>query len=128
MRIQRAERLVHQQDRRIEAECARQSHALAHALGQRLRIGVFEALQACLDDGGRDTLSSFGVGYAGELQAIADIVGHRAPGKQRIALEDVADVGRRLAGDDGLAVDQNLAAGRLHQRGDHVEDRALSTA
>ena len=41
-------RLVHQQDRRVQREGTRERHALAHALRQRLRIGVLEILEADL--------------------------------------------------------------------------------
>ena len=95
--IERAERLVHQQYLRLDDQRSHQRGALAHAARQRRRIGVLETLQAGLRDAGRDALLALGLGHAGKLQAVADIVGDGAPGKQRVALEHIADIGRRLA-------------------------------
>ena len=74
------------------------------------------------------TRLAFGFGNTRELQAVTDIVGDGAPGKQCVALEDVADIGCRLASDDRHPVDQDLAATRPDQGCDHVENRALAGA
>ena len=46
LRVERAERLVHQQDARLIGERAHDRHALLHAARQLMRIGVGEFLQA----------------------------------------------------------------------------------
>ena len=48
--IERAERLVHQQDFRLRDQGAHQRHALAHAARQRRRIEAAEAVEAGLVD------------------------------------------------------------------------------
>src|ERR1019366_5791767 len=42
--------------------------------------------------------------------------------------EDITNIWRRFAGNDRRAIDQDLAAARLHQCRDHVEDGALAGA
>ena len=44
--VERRERLVHQEDLRLHDERPREADALAHAAGQFLRIGRFEAVEA----------------------------------------------------------------------------------
>ena len=44
--VERGERLVHQQDLRIEDQHLRQRHALAHAARELVRIAVLEAREA----------------------------------------------------------------------------------
>ena len=46
LRIQRRQRLVHQEDRRPHRECSRNADALAHAAGELLRIGAAKIRQA----------------------------------------------------------------------------------
>ncbi len=128
MGIERAERLVHQQDLRLDHQRAHQRRALPHAARQRRRIGFLKTLQSRLRDAGRDARLLLRGGYARKLQAIADIGADRAPRKQRVALKDITDIGRRLAGNHRHAVDQDLAAARPDQRRDHVEDGALARA
>ncbi len=75
-----------------------------------------------------DPRAALGGRHAGELERIADVVLDRAPGKQRVLLEDVADMADRPARDHGFAVDPDGAAVGRDQGGHHVEDRALAAA
>ena len=43
LRVERRERLVHQQDRRVHGERAHQAHALLHAAGELIGIVALEA-------------------------------------------------------------------------------------
>src|SRR5579871_3292948 len=126
MSIQRPERLVHEQDLRLDDQGSHQGCALPHASRQRRRIDIFETLQAGLIDAGCDPFLAFALGHAGKLQAIADIVGHGSPGKQRIALEYITDVRCRLSRYDWASINENLTTARPQERGDHIEDGALA--
>ncbi len=44
--VQRRERLVHQENCRIDDEGARKADALAHAAGKLSRIGIFKSVEA----------------------------------------------------------------------------------
>ena len=46
LRVERAKRLVHQNDRRAQGQRARNRNPLLHTPGKRLRIGVLEAAQS----------------------------------------------------------------------------------
>jgi hypothetical protein len=111
LRIERTERLVHQQYRAVEAEGARERHALPHALAQRLRIGLLEALQAdSLEQAPRAVATLLGR-YTPDLRAKLGIAESRTPGAQRVARKHVGDVAvaalRRLA-----AADMRVSLGR----------------
>ena len=87
LRIQRRQRLVHQQDRRPHRERARNADALAHAAGQLLwvgaaKIGQPRAAQRIIDH--RATLAR---AQRSMHQRKFDILFHRAPGQQRKILE-----------------------------------------
>jgi hypothetical protein len=89
---------------------------------------MLEALEAGLRHGGRNALPPLCIGDTGKLQTITDIVRNGPPGKQRVTLENVADVRSRLAGDDRFAVDQDLAAAGPQQGRNHIEHGALAGA
>ena len=48
--VHRGERLVHEDDVRVDGERAREPDALAHAAGELRRVAVLETLQAHLGD------------------------------------------------------------------------------
>ena len=126
--IERAERLVHQQDFRLRDQGTHQRHALPHAARQRRRIEAAKAVEAGLVDRFLDPRAAFGSRDARELQRVADIALDRAPRKQRVLLEHVADMGDRPAGNHGFAVDADVAAVGRDQGRHHVEDGALAAA
>ena len=101
LRIQRRQRLVHQQDRRPHRERPRNPDALAHAARQLFWIGAAEirqprALQRVIDDG-----AARGGVEPGVDQRKFDVRFHRAPRQQGKILEHegqwVETVGRRRA-------------------------------
>ena len=127
LRIQRRQRLVHQQDRRPHRERPRNADALAHAAGQLLWIGAAEirqagAAQRVIDDGAARRLASSAVCAQRKL----DIGFHRAPGQQRKILEHegqrIEAVGRRRA------AQFRAALARLQQAAEDRQQRALAAA
>jgi hypothetical protein len=85
--IERRERLVHQEDRRIGGEGAREADALLHAAGQ-LRDALFGPV-AEVDDAEdlARAAEALGAGLAGEFEAEGDVLDHAAPGQERELLE-----------------------------------------
>src|SRR5262249_49111571 len=108
LRVERAERLVHQQDLRIERERARDRGALLHAAREVRRKAVLEAGEPDeIDELLRPRLA-LGARQALPLEAIEDVAAHGLPRKQREMLKHDAAVGPRRR--DGLAVDRDAAA------------------
>ncbi len=124
LRIERAERLVQQDDVGVEQQRAQQRRALAHAAGERVRIEIFEAREPVALQQRQRALARRAQRHTLDLHAEDDVVEHGAPRQQQILLQHVADAADRAGGVD--AVDQHAAAGRLQQSGDDVEDRALA--
>src|SRR5215470_14086763 len=105
LRIERAERLVHEQDRRIEGERARDRGALLHAARELGWIAVLEALEADELNEGLRALLALGARHALPLEPVKDVGAHRLPRKQREMLEHDAAVGPGSG--DRLAVDHD---------------------
>ena len=81
-----------QQDLRIHRERARDRDALAHAAGERVRIGVLVAFQAqAFEPLARDA-QPLALRDVVELEAIGDVLDRGAPGQQAVALEDDRDL------------------------------------
>ena len=97
--IERGERLVHQQDRPLHDQRARQRHALAHAAGQLARQVALEAAQPDRSDQPPRALDSVRLGDAAHLQPEGDVVDDAAPGKQVEVLPDHHRVGAERAAD-----------------------------
>ena len=106
LRVDRRERLVEQQHRRIDRERARQRHALAHAAGQLMRIvaGEFRELEV-LQQRLRAPLP-LGRGDALDFDAEHHVLGDRPPRQQQVLLQHEGDMGVRAF--DALAVDEGL--------------------
>src|SRR6516225_6998802 len=100
------ERLVHQENPRLNHKRSHECRPLAHSTGQRGGISVLESPKASLRDACADALLALGFGKAGQLQAVSDIVRDSPPWKQCIALEDISNIGRCLSSDDRSPVDQ----------------------
>ena len=96
--VERAERLVHQQDLGVVGERAGERHALAHAARELLGIGVLEALEPDLPMKPVRDPPPLGGGHAAQLEPELDVAPDGQPGEQRVALEHHAALGRR-AGD-----------------------------
>ena len=90
LRIERAERLVHQQDLRIADQHLREADALALSARQHVRIAVAEAREADAGEPFLGARARIGFRRAGDLQPDRDVLQRGLPGKQRLGLEQVA--------------------------------------
>jgi len=71
--VERGKRLVEQQDIRIDDERARETHTLAHAAGQLLRICVLEAVEPDHIDGANCPTAPLRGRHAQGFQAELDV-------------------------------------------------------
>ena len=128
LRVERGERLVHQQDRPLHDQRARQRDALAHAAGQLAGQVLLEAAQSDRGNERARALVARGLGHAAHLQAEGDIVDDAAPGKQVEVLPHHHRVGaERMPDIVALRVlDPDRAAGRAFEPGDDLDQRALA--
>ena len=130
-RIQCAEGFIQQQYARLDRHGACERHALALATGQLVRIAFFKSRKLHHLKKFADTPTDLGLRGTRcgrpDLQAKADILRHRHVAKQRVMLEDEADVTlldalvRRI-----LAAEQDLSFGRLIQPGNQPQKRRLA--
>ena len=126
-RVQRGEGLVHQQHARLHGQRARDRHALLHAAGQGVGIGVGEARQPDLVQVMHGAL----VGLAPAQLARGDqrkrhVLPQRLPRRQLVEfLEHHDAVGRAL---HRPVVQRDAAFGRLDEAGHGLEQRGLAAA
>jgi len=126
LRVESAERLVHQQDRRLAGQHARDGDGLLHATGQPVRERVLEAVELDHVDEGLRGAPAFRLGNAALGEAIFHIAEHGFPGKQGEMLEHDAAVRPRFA--DCGAAHADFAGRAGHEAADHVQQRALTAA
>ncbi|MCY1222038.1 hypothetical protein D9M72_341150 [compost metagenome] len=134
-RVQRTERLIHQQNVRLGHQGTGKSHPLLHAARQFVGEVVTPFAQPHslqLEFGGR---MSGRLRFPPQLQRQGNVVTHATMGKQAEVLEHHADAPRaqlpqRRGGQvaDGLAVDQDFAAAGLYQTVDVAQERGLAAA
>ncbi|MNF70462.1 hypothetical protein D3C84_523730 [compost metagenome] len=127
--VQRAHRLVEQQQLRALGQGAGQGHALALAAGQlvRLALGVLAHLHQLehLGDPRVDLLP----GHLVLFEAEGDVVGHAHVREQRVGLEHHVDrplVGRQVG--DVLAVEVDAPLGRPFETGEHAQQGRFTRA
>ena len=125
--VERAERLVHQQQARIADEAAGNGDALLHAAGQFVREAAREIDKPDKVEQFHRPGAPFGRRHAAERQREFDILRRRLPRQQQRLLKDDADlVGARTG--DRLAVDANLPARRRVKPADDLHQRGFSAA
>jgi hypothetical protein len=118
-RVERAERLVHQQDVRVLRQRTGEGHALAHTAGELVRPLLAEAAQPHdLQQLGR-ALLAFRLADPLQPQRQLDVAGDGQPGEERGLLEHQRDF---------PAADVQGAAADLVEPGDEREQRALAAA
>ena len=126
-RVERRERLVHQQHGRIVGERARDGDPLLHAARQMVRIGAREFVELHQ----RQLLERDGValllGDAFHLEAEGHVAERGAPRKQLGEILEHDAAVHAVAG-DRLAADADLAARRADESRDDVEKRRLAAA
>ena len=132
MGVERAERLVHEEDLGVDHERAHEGHALPHAARERRRKGLLESLETGETHGLAHTPRHLVARHRAILEAERDVARDGAPREDGVLLEDVADPGRGRAGGRRArhrhAVDEHGAGGRRHEAADHVEDGRLAAA
>src|SRR2546425_3726014 len=126
LRVQRAERLVHQQHVRVEREHAGERDALLHPArelaGQKMtELGQSGKRQISIHNRG-----TFRRWSSSNFQAPADVALDGPPGKERELLEDHAAIRPRPG--DLAAVDADLTGIRRDEAAENVEQGALAAA
>src|SRR3989344_2748539 len=125
-RVERAERLVHQQQLQLNRKRARDTNALAHATGELGRFTVFGALKpdkteiaVCM----RQHLRLVPLRPA-RLYREGDVLECRLPRQQAVVLKDHTAVER---GPGNFApVHNHCARARLVEPGENIQDRGLA--
>jgi hypothetical protein len=129
LRVEVRERLVKEEDTRLEDERPGEGDALLLATGEFGRAALAEV--AHLDHLKRfaDTPPDFVSGPLSDLEAEGDIVGDGHVRPEGVALEDHAGVSLvRGQVADIAVVEQDPARGRLDEARDHAEKRRLAAA
>ena len=123
-RVERARRLVEEQQRRIADQRLGDPEALLHALGHRLDAPVARLREA--DE--REQLGALGRAAVGAGQALVqgeELVGARPPGEA----EELGEVAERAAGlgrPGRRAAHLGRAAGRAHEPARDLHERGLA--
>jgi hypothetical protein len=124
--VERAERLVEEENRRIVGKRPGDRGALLHAARQLLGIVVLETGKPDAVHPFKHHLLAHLRRHAFLAQAEGDVVDDGEPREERVRLEDHAAVGAGRA--HRLAVEQDLAGGRLVEAGDQAQQRRLAAA
>ena len=131
-RVDRAERLVHQQDVRVDRESPSDADALLLAARELAGVPVGErAVESDRVEQLERVLVRLALGRAAEERHGGDVVDHAAVRQQAGVLHDVADAAaqlHRVARRDIRAVDEHLAARRVDHAVDHAEQGGLARA
>ena len=127
--VERAERLVHEDDRRPVDQAARERDALLLAARELLRKPARDVRQLHDVEDAAHLLGRLRCRHAAHVQREGDVLLDRQVREQRVVLEHHADVAlvRRLVGRQ-LAADPDLACRRLDQPGDDHQQRGLARA
>ncbi|MNQ66294.1 hypothetical protein D3C85_807840 [compost metagenome] len=124
--VESAEGFVHQQDLRVIGQCAGNGDTLHHPAGQLLGVVVGKAAQAHFVHVVIDDVLALRRRHATPLEAELDVLPHRQPREQRVALEHHAAV--RAGAFDLLAANVNLTRGRFGQAGGEIQQARLAAA
>ena len=125
LRVERGERLVHQQDRRVHGERAHEADALLHAAGELIGVMALEAGEADEIEIVRDALLDLCARRAGHRQPERGVVVDGLPRQQAEMLKHHGDAVRRTPG-DRLAVDEDLTAAQIGEPRDAAQQRGLA--
>ena len=127
--VERAERLVEQQNLRFDHQPTRQRDALALAARQALRRLLRDIEQVELVENAIDLEVAFGLGHLLDLQPVPDIAPHRQVREQGVILEDHrrrAALCRQVV--DAVPANQQVATGDGLEPRDHPQGRCLAAA
>ncbi len=127
--VEGGEGLVEKQDARADGEGPGERDALLLAARELARLALGKALHA---DGGQhlpDAIRLHGTALAAGREAIGDVLRHGHVRKERVVLEDDADLAAvRRQFVDGAVADHHLAVGLLDEAGHDPEQRGLAAA
>ncbi len=127
--VEVGERLVHQHERRLDDDGARDGDALLLAAGELAGELVFLALEADQGDRLVDAARRLGLRHAAHHQAEADVLAHRHVREQGVVLEHHAEAALlRAERVDAAFVEPDAAAGRGQEPGDAVQRGRLAAA
>ena len=126
LHVERRERLVHEEDLRVEDEHLRERDALSHAARELVGVAVAEAGEAHAREPVLALRAGGGPVLAAELEARRHVVEGAAPGHQRLGLEHVA--GAAVHARERLAEDPRVARRGPEQSRRDVEERGLAAA
>src|SRR5207253_6766463 len=127
--VQRSERLVQQEDVRVEDEATRERDALLLAAGELARMLVGEPAQPDKVEDFAHALGPLRTRKCAHAQRKGDVALDGHVGEQRVVLEDDADVAPvRLAARKISAADLNDPAGGLPEPPDNLHLRRLPRA
>jgi hypothetical protein len=129
-RVQPRERLVEQQDFRLEHQRARQGHALRFTTRERPRLSRRERAHAEALEPRRHARRGDGGGDAAKAQAEPDVVSRRGVRQQRLLEHSgyPAPLGQRVASIHWPVVEPYGAGLRALQQPEHAQQRGLTTA
>jgi hypothetical protein len=126
LRIESAERLIHQQDLGVERQQTRQRHALLHAAGEFVGIVILEMGEADERDEFIGDLDALFLRNVLHLERPHDVAHDSPPGIERIFLKQHAAIGTWLG--DPLTIERHGAAVDRFEPAEHVQERALAAA
>src|SRR5262245_47246187 len=126
LRIERAERLVHQQDFRIADEHLDEADALPLAAREHVRIARAELGEADAGKPGPRALARERAGDAGGLEPDRHVLQRRLPRKQRLRLEQVT--GLAVEAGERRAEDLDAARRGRNEPGGDVEQGRFAAA
>ena len=124
--VERAERLVEQQDLGVVGQRAGDRHPLLHAARELLGKMILETAQPDLGDEAVADLVLLRKLHALLAQAETDVLADVEPGEERVALEHHAAVG--AGAHDPGAVEPDLAGRRRLEPGDQPQQGGLAAA
>src|SRR6058998_1662291 len=119
--VEGTERLVHQEDLRVDGERAADRDALLHAPGELTWVLLREALEAERAEERRRDRAPARRRRARELEAELHVLEHRAPGKEARVLEHGRGAAR-VGASDRPSIDQDAPALRVHEAAEHAEE------
>ena len=133
LRVERAERLVEQQDARLDGERAGERHALPLAAGELTGKALLQAGELHEVEEVQHALADFRLGRAAAAgphrQAEGDVVEHRHVAEQRVMLEYEADIAlTQVEAERILLAEENASGGRLVEAGEDAQQRGLAGA
>ncbi len=128
--VEMAEGLVGQQDIGLHREGARDRHALAHAAGQFVRIGIGELAEAQPVEPGQRALALLVLRQADQFERQLGVVERRAPRQQAVLLEHGGDPAAEMieVGVRALVADADGAFGRRFEPDHQVEEGGFAAA